>query len=41
VTADDLAALYPRLGDFCQLRARSDPHDKFGNRFLDRVLGAP
>ncbi len=41
VTADDLAALYPRLGDFRQLRARSDPHDKFGNRFLDRVLGAP
>jgi len=38
-TADDLAALYPRLDDFRELRSRTDPLDKFGNAFLDRVLG--
>lgn len=38
-TAGDLAPLYPRFDDFRELRARTDPQDKFGNAFLDRVLG--
>ena len=36
---DDLAGLYPRMGDFVRLRERVDPTGKFGNAFLDRVLG--
>lgn len=34
-----LEELYPRLGDFRSLRARVDPDGKFGNAFLDRVVG--
>ena len=38
-TADDLAVVYPRWQDFRALRASADPDRKFGNAFLDRVLG--
>ena len=38
-TADDLEPLYPRWEDFRALRAGADPDEKFGNVFLDRVLG--
>ena len=38
-TADDLEPLYPRWEDFRALRAGADPGGKFGNAFLDRVLG--
>ena len=38
-TADDLAPLYPRWGDFRQLRDDLDPERVFGNVFLDTVLG--
>ena len=38
-TADDLGRLYPRWEDFRALRASADPDGKFGNAFLDRVLG--
>ncbi len=38
-TADDLGPLYPRWEDFRALRASADPGGKFGNAFLDRVLG--
>jgi xylitol oxidase len=38
-TADDLEPLYPRWEDFRALRAGVDPDGKFGNLFLDRVLG--
>jgi xylitol oxidase len=37
--ADELAPLYPRLGDFRALRDRVDPERAFGNAFLDRVVG--
>jgi alditol oxidase len=37
--AEQLEGLYPRLGDFRELRRRVDPDDKFGNAFLDRVIG--
>jgi alditol oxidase len=37
--AAQLAPLYPRLGDFRELRGRVDPEGKFGNAFLDRVIG--
>jgi xylitol oxidase len=37
--ADVLAPLYPRWDDFGALRADADPDRKFGNAFLDRVLG--
>ncbi len=37
--AAQLAPLYPRLGDFRALRGRVDPEGKFGNAFLDRVIG--
>jgi xylitol oxidase len=37
-TRPELAAAYPMLGAFGQLRDRSDPTRKFGNAFLDRVL---
>lgn len=39
-TADDLAPLYPRWDDFRRLRAAADPGGKFGNAFLDTVIGA-
>lgn len=35
----ELETLYPRIGDFRELRERVDPNRKFGNAFLDRVLG--
>jgi xylitol oxidase len=37
--AGELALLYPRFDDFRALRQRADPASKFGNAFLDRVLG--
>jgi xylitol oxidase len=37
-TSSELAAAYPMLGRFKQLRDRIDPGRKFGNDFLDRVL---
>ena len=36
---DQLLAVYPRLTDFVALRAKVDPEGKFGNAFLERVLG--
>lgn len=38
-TARDLAPRYPRWTDFAELRRRHDPNGKFGNTYLDRVLG--
>jgi xylitol oxidase len=38
-TAPDLAPLYPRWNDFRRLRDQRDPGRKFGNGFLDAVLG--
>ena len=37
-TAADLAAAYPRLGDFARVRGRVDPQRRFANAYLDRVL---
>jgi L-gulonolactone oxidase len=37
--AASLAATYPRFGDFVALRDRLDPTRKFGNRYLETVLG--
>ena len=37
--ADQLAAVYPRWEDFRRLRDRQDPDRRFGNAFLDGVLG--
>ena len=36
---DELLAVHPRLTDFGALRTRVDPEGKFGNAFLERVLG--
>ncbi|MGD9961157.1 D-arabinono-1,4-lactone oxidase [Nocardioides sp.] len=38
-TAEDLAATYPRFGDFQALRDRLDPDRLFTNPYLRRVLG--
>jgi FAD-linked oxidoreductase len=38
-SAEDLAAAYPRLGEFLTLRDRLDPDRVFTNRYLERVLG--
>jgi xylitol oxidase len=38
-TASALAPLYPRWDDFRRRREQVDPAGKFGNDFLDRVLG--
>jgi xylitol oxidase len=38
-TRGQLAAVHPRLGDFQDLRKKIDPDGKFGNAFLDRVIG--
>lgn len=38
-SAGELAALYPKMPHFVQLRERIDPERKFGNDFLDAVLG--
>jgi xylitol oxidase len=37
--AAQLEPLYPRMGDFRDLRRRVDPEGKFGNAFLTRVIG--
>ncbi len=37
--ADDLAAAYPRFGDFLSLRDRLDPARIFANGYTDRVFG--
>lgn len=39
-TADQLREVYPRFGDFIALRDQLDPDRLFGNRYLERVLGA-
>jgi L-gulono-1,4-lactone dehydrogenase len=37
--AEQLRALYPRFDDFRRVRAEVDPEARFGNSYLDRVLG--
>ena len=37
--AAQIEPLYPRIGDFRDLRRRVDPEGKFNNAFLDRVIG--
>jgi xylitol oxidase len=37
--AGQLEPLYPRVSEFRALRRRIDPDGKFGNAFLDRVIG--
>jgi FAD/FMN-containing dehydrogenase len=37
--AGSLHALYPRFDDFRRVRAEVDPSARFGNAYLDRVLG--
>ncbi|MFE7130636.1 D-arabinono-1,4-lactone oxidase [Streptomyces sp. NPDC057638] len=38
-TAADLAALYPRFGEFTAVRDRLDPERRFANAYLRRVFG--
>ncbi len=38
--AERLRERYPRFDDFLALRDRLDPERRFGNRYLERVLGA-
>ena len=38
--AEQLRTRYPRFGDFIALRDRLDPERVFGNRHLERILGA-
>src|SRR5918994_1444581 len=38
-TAETLAPRYPRWADFQRVRARLDPHGRFANPYIDRVLG--
>jgi len=38
--AVDLAASYPRLADFVELRDRNDPDRLFANPYLEQVLGS-
>ncbi len=38
--AERLAPRYPRFGEFLALRDALDPERRFGNAYLDRVLGA-
>jgi FAD-linked oxidoreductase len=40
LTAETLRERYPRFDDFVALRDRLDPERRFGNRYLERVLGA-
>jgi len=35
-----LSGIYPRFGDFVALRDRMDPERRFGNAYLEQVLGA-
>jgi hypothetical protein len=37
--ADTLRELYPRFDDFRAARDRLDPERRFGNSYLERVLG--
>ncbi|GAA3860488.1 D-arabinono-1,4-lactone oxidase [Saccharothrix violaceirubra] len=39
LTAPDLRERYPRFDDFRRVRAEVDPGGRFGNAYLDRVLG--
>nr|WP_042184347.1 D-arabinono-1,4-lactone oxidase [Kibdelosporangium sp. MJ126-NF4]CEL16237.1 FAD-dependent oxidoreductase [Kibdelosporangium sp. MJ126-NF4]CTQ94162.1 FAD-dependent oxidoreductase [Kibdelosporangium sp. MJ126-NF4] len=39
LSAGELAGRYPRFGDFVALRDKVDPSGRFGNPYLDRVLG--
>ncbi|HEX8009059.1 MAG TPA: D-arabinono-1,4-lactone oxidase, partial [Trebonia sp.] len=38
--AERLSALYPRFGDFLRIRDRVDPERRFGNPYLEQVLGS-
>jgi L-gulonolactone oxidase len=38
--AEYLRAVYPRFADFVALRDVFDPERRFGNVYLDRVLGS-
>jgi len=38
-SAETLAGLYPRFGDFLQVRDELDPERRFANPYLERVLG--
>lgn len=38
--AEQLRGLYPRFQDFVDVRDRLDPERRFGNAYLERVLGA-
>ncbi len=38
--ADYFRAAYPRFGDFVAVRDRVDPERRFGNPYLERVLGS-
>jgi L-gulonolactone oxidase len=40
LSAADLAARYPRFDDFIRVRDEVDPEGRFGNDYLDRVLGS-
>lgn len=40
MTAEELRESYPRFEDFLALRDRLDPQRVFGNRHLERILGA-
>ena len=40
LTAETLRERYPRFDDFIALRDRLDPERRFGNRYLERVLGS-
>lgn len=38
--ADDLRPAYPRFDDFLRIRDELDPERRFGNAYLDQVLGS-
>ena len=40
LTADDLRERYPRFEEFVALRDQLDPERRFGNAYLERVLGS-
>jgi L-gulonolactone oxidase len=40
-TADTLRPRYPRFDDFLAVRRRLDPEGRFGNAYLNQVLGPP
>jgi FAD-linked oxidoreductase len=40
LTADDLRERYPRFDEFVAMRDQLDPQRRFGNPYLERVLGA-